>query len=124
MIFLFEIRSTALFVCKVTCNNFDYASRIYCGRYVTPFVTNILIFKFTENTEFGVSMIYNVYTPALEEKNRYTYTYDIRWVSAIYNYVVDPLRKLSVWFIFVMKCKMTCTIFLVISKARLSFIYK
>ena len=41
-----------------------------------------------------------------------------------YNHLVDPLRKLSVWFIFVMKCKMTCNIFLVIFKARLSFSYK
>ena len=36
------------------------------------------IFVCTENTEFGVSMIYNVYTPALEDKIRYTYIYDIR----------------------------------------------
>ena len=39
---------------------------------------DISIFVFTENTELGVSMIYNVYTPALEDKIRYTYTYGIR----------------------------------------------
>ena len=36
--------------------------------YITPFVTNISIFLFTENAEFGLSMKYNVYTPALEDK--------------------------------------------------------
>ena len=48
------------------------------GRYITPFVANISIFVFTEKTEFGVSMIYYVYTPALDDKIRYTYTYGIR----------------------------------------------
>ena len=36
------------------------------------------MFVSTKNTEFGVSMIYNVYTPALEDKIRYTYAYCIR----------------------------------------------
>ena len=39
---------------------------------------NISIFLSTENTEFGVSMIYNVYTQALVDKIRYTYAYYIR----------------------------------------------
>ena len=36
------------------------------------------MFLFTENTDFGVSMIFNVYTQAQEDKIRYTYTYGIR----------------------------------------------
>ena len=67
----------------IICNSFDKAYKIHSGRYIPPFVTNISISVFTENTELGVSMIYNAFTPALADTIRYTYTYSIRKVSTI-----------------------------------------
>ena len=85
-------------------------------------------FNFWINWECRIWRFYNikyVYSSTSGQNTLYIY---MRHKIGVYylanNYLVDYISKSSVWFILVMKCKNSCTIFLILSKARLSFSYK